>query len=1465
MRRIPFYRRDEFASDSEASDATFATPHRVDEAGGKGRKRKPVYAMGRVPEEAREVTQGAEWSGTTMPSMPNVLQSPRQTEVAPTLASEREDGDSASSPDPKVKVTLKRVSSSSSPSGSPASWDIKRTDGDDELEEDEEEKRSSTRQPHSSKKKAASTKKLDKVVLNLKKTAGNNWNVSSATSSGASETEADNIITSKRRGRKSKTAPVKKIHPSKIEDGGAGIVEKEAVDGSEGGPTNLIMPTKEEHPKASKPAKPMSLSNKPESLVSDTPDPESKKPTAPKRPATKTRSPVKTYSRKKGSSSMESSITNRITMNTGLPCTVTILDDSPSPAAAAIDAPIASSSTPNIGSSNFCSANDMSDFDMREIRDMSRKIMVSQEEQIPEYRSLLKAIGVGSVAEDAAFVRKIQDSLKLTSGASADSKPELTFHVGNSRAAIDLPSETLDVSSNKDKGAKVRLTAESDGIEGETMRSTFSQKLPQVVVKKGRPPKQKQLQQQQKQLQQHQQRQQQQHEDPDDPDPVMAPTMVQPAPSRFNAEVDLQQPLPRYVEVDMWPEILSEEELARRAGLNYDLLKNGTIRNFRYNVSLLMNSYQCPQEWISGGIDPVVAMMITRRQDPAYREIDFDAMLELYSKITKFDTLEAEQKRKEEERSRRERQLQDQRQRDHQLQLQQQQQAIDLSQSRAKTAPTSAGAVAVEDPPPTYTELRPVRGKGSASEVLQRHHEENRTLDVTAAAAANTTERTAEVAPPPQNSQRDTEVEGRPSRLPPKSPMQVNVANEGGAATSRAIKEEVMPPTPLSAQPNDSVVPGSMYPGPASVEVVRDTQRGVVGIGNLAVNINLNEIYAFGPIKVRTEEEIQLLTSLVKEKCDAASHRGKTVHAAPQYYSNAERAKSILHPDVVKYVNFAFTKKGMKEHQKGRKRNNYPKRSQIIKIDKETGEKIYPKGHPLHMSSNNDNAMIIKQEPEDASENLEPSETRPFAKQPEHKRPSAATGGVGHVAEKRPRIAKSSQGPSRTSTPSGSDIVRSNIKSILATADSPAAKPESPSTPSIDCPPSEETTSISLSDPMQESLVHSVPSPLRVSARKRAQKSPCERPTAKRATGLKLRSASGGNFAQQPSPPSSQMEPHSPSSSLLTVENLAKHQKMAASTPKSAKVPVDQPAAAAATKGRVKYRGYETKGKSVAKQRDTVANQVSSSSKSSVIRNIEDIMSKGAGTDSNTRPTSAPKSAPPPSEPMTRNQTRRAREARSPRKRTRISSLGPAVAADPNPPAPAMKSSTAYIRSASKGEWIRKQLERKERRKERQLLTASAAGKYRGYDDSKPSAQAVEQPVVRQKFSEAEVLGGFKKVVRADGTVVKIPVAAADSEIAGTKASNAVPNAVPAEAHEVGEDHDPPKKAKKLAQTSQEEQDLMAELFEIADSIEEPTASTSSNVEPTAATSNNVGQTASQGFETGPRLDDEFPTFEDLF
>ena len=82
------------------------------------------------------------------------------------------------------------------------------------------------------------------------------------------------------------------------------------------------------------------------------------------------------------------------------------------------------------------------------------------------------------------------------------------------------------------------------------------------------------------------------------------------------------------------------------------------------------------------------------------------------------------------------------------------------------------------------------------------------------------------------------------------------------------------------------------------------------------------------------------------------NHRGKGHTVLPQYSTNAERGKSVLHPDVVKYANYIFTTRAMRKHKNGRRRNiNFGrKRSQVIKVDPVTGEKIYPPGHPLHSS-----------------------------------------------------------------------------------------------------------------------------------------------------------------------------------------------------------------------------------------------------------------------------------------------------------------------------------------------------------------------------------------------------------------------------------------------------------------------------------------------------------------------------------
>ena len=159
----------------------------------------------------------------------------------------------------------------------------------------------------------------------------------------------------------------------------------------------------------------------------------------------------------------------------------------------------------------------------------------------------------------------------------------------------------------------------------------------------------------------------------------------------------------------------------------------------------------------------------------------------------------------------------------------------------------------------------------------------------------------------------------------------------------------------------------------ASPKVVRVTQRGAVGVGGLPVKILMGQTHSFGPINLKNDDEVSLLNALLKEKCDAASHRGKSVKAAPQYYSIAERAKSVLHPKVVKFINYAFTKKGLKEHQIGRRRNQYQKRSEVIKIGK-NGELIYP-------TRQLSNATSVKSAQDEVNNNAAPELTDACSKQ----------------------------------------------------------------------------------------------------------------------------------------------------------------------------------------------------------------------------------------------------------------------------------------------------------------------------------------------------------------------------------------------------------------------------------------------------------------------------------------------------
>ena len=61
---------------------------------------------------------------------------------------------------------------------------------------------------------------------------------------------------------------------------------------------------------------------------------------------------------------------------------------------------------------------------------------------------------------------------------------------------------------------------------------------------------------------------------------------------------------------------------------------------------------------------------------------------------------------------------------------------------------------------------------------------------------------------------------------------------------------------------------------PACVEVVHTAQPGVVGEGVLSVRIHAEgRAYSYGPVNLRTEEEVQLLRALVEDRYNSANQR----------------------------------------------------------------------------------------------------------------------------------------------------------------------------------------------------------------------------------------------------------------------------------------------------------------------------------------------------------------------------------------------------------------------------------------------------------------------------------------------------------------------------------------------------------------------------------------------------------------
>ena len=73
----------------------------------------------------------------------------------------------------------------------------------------------------------------------------------------------------------------------------------------------------------------------------------------------------------------------------------------------------------------------------------------------------------------------------------------------------------------------------------------------------------------------------------------------------------------------------------------------------------------------------------------------------------------------------------------------------------------------------------------------------------------------------------------------------------------------------------------------------------------------------FTPVRVTSDEEVKGVVALVTEKADEYNKKHGLSEKPVQYLSSAVRARSLLLPEIVRHIDRCFTKKGIKEAQRG--------------------------------------------------------------------------------------------------------------------------------------------------------------------------------------------------------------------------------------------------------------------------------------------------------------------------------------------------------------------------------------------------------------------------------------------------------------------------------------------------------------------------------------------------------------------
>lgn len=975
--------------------------------------------------------------------------------------------------------------------------------------------------------------------------------------------------------------------------------------------------------------------------------------------------PIKSYSKRKDTKSSPQnqvlgSLSNRLSMNVGVPVSIVLPNSTH-------DLPTPPEKENQDSSANY-------------IKNLSKRLNWTPDDLDHDFKSMVKGLGQDPVSLE--LVQKVQTSLKMHNGHASDRRdPKLVFHVGDGKAAIDLPQDTMDVSVNAQKdNVSMFLCSNSDGVEGQALKvapSPGTLTTPeQYRPKRGRPRK-------------------------------VLPQM--PGPTRFPSPDEI---LGQAEQNDDFPYYGPEFQ----AFLN----DPQQVAQFKHHIQLLMQDFQLDQSWIQSGVDPVVAMLICRAYSNMGGPIDFFAVLNWYGKLINYENLMAQQ-------------------------------------------PTAS-------PPPLPNPVPPPK------------------------TTANT--------PTPSS----TPVSTRPKIAhvsPMSSPSGTNSPQQ--TSSSPVIKTEILDlPSPMIGS-NKSVIPTSVRPAPRSVTEVSGqapaTSSGLVGKGKYKMTCTFNNSL-IGPVCVETEAEMKAVMAIIRDNSAKNAHRGRPLLNSPQYFSDAESARSLLSAEVLAYLDKAFTLKGLRENVIGKRKKNYPKRSQIIKIDPKTGEKIYPN------SPNKSEILKIKQEFDEAQ----------ASKQIEAER------------LRKTNLRQQSELKAQRREPNlNNEGLQKAVTNILSVSGSTSTAPPPP-------PVASKTL-----NPQPSSIKHfAVKSVPPVTLNKAAESS----------TSAPLTTSNLHNL----NPTLTKPTPQNPQFIIQPLEQLAQPETLLIPSNEPSSVPVSTnkvvtkspPLPRMKAKGRRKYGGFKAK-KPTSKTGESISPEKSQSIAAKILdlplnrlipeaKPANQNVSKPRISTRTTRSTSTPQNTngatesdivakvPPPTSDMSKSQPR--------------PSLKPLVPLE----APQVSSSTIFVR---KGQETKVQRLLKKRKV------------YSGFATQKSKEKLPLMAGPKLAFSKADNIGGVKRLIKSNGEVVEIPVASQSQSMASSSSSSP----------SVGTTNTQ-RKIKKPAKTSQEEQDILADLFKVAETLDIPPVVPSPARNNDLFESNNVINDFNMAMGMGTPMGDdvsEVLSFEDMF